>query len=477
MKINRIDGSLVAPVDARPVRGVAVDEPPGGSLPARLGAALSSPDPAGALRVLVEEIRSELQARLGAAATLPPARPDPLDADSAATTLLRYLRLAGRAGEPPLPAESVRDAVEAGVGRARAVLASLGRIPPSAQAAVDDVVARLRAATANPAPRPAAPPALQELPQALVREVAGTLADRIGMLPRPTTVAAAPRDLREALALMSGQLGDIAADSAVAVRASPRVVETALREGVQRAIASLAAPGRADPALSRLASDFTALALRLAANPGTLLPPAPREPAAVRGLVAGEFRQVLAEWTAEARAAPAPAPAPAPASSIARALGAMAMAAAEMLLRAPATEAAALRAILESSAERALARSLLQLPGGAAQAPLRAAAEELHAAFRALLAAADSAAVGRGLDVRGLVALLAQAGEALQADGHPPFRFDLPVGRAGLQGRRAARVGRQGSVEAIESSDPGDDPPEGESGPAGPPLWPKPPAG
>lgn len=473
MKISRIDGPLPAPTEVRAVRGLAVDEPAGATLAARLGAALSSPDPAGALRVLIEEIRSELQGRLGPAAPpLPQAHPEPLDADAAATVLLRYLRLAARGGGgDALPAESLREAVEAGVSRTRAVLASAARVPPSVQAAVDEVVARVRAATATLAPRPAAPPAIEELPRAMLREVAASLAERIGMLPRGPQATPAPAGPREALEGLARVFADIDADSVLAVRASPRVVEAAVREGLQRALASLPSPVRSDPAPARLASDLATLALRVAANPAAALP-APRDPATALGLVVAEFRQVLAEWSAEPRSPTAPTPAPV--ESVSRALGALAEASAEALLRAPPAEAVTLRAVLESAIERALARSVLQLP--AAGGPPRAAAEQAQAAFRALLAAVDSAAVGRGLDVRGFIGLLAQAGEALQADGHPPFRFDLPVTRPAGGRRRPAPGARRESIEAIESSEPDEGEAGGDGQSEGPPLWPRPPA-
>lgn len=475
MKINRVDPPLPALTEARAARGVAADEPGSAAIAARIGAALSSPDPAGALRVLIEEIRSELQARIGPSGTLPAARPEPLDADAAVAVLLRYLRTAARlsGGADDGPPAAIRQAVETGIGRAKALLAASARMPPVAVAVVEQVVARVRAAAEELAPRPPIAQAVEELPRAMVREVAATLSERIGMLPGRAQPARPAEGPQQALAQLARLFQEVAADSVLAVRASPRVVEMAVRDGMQRALAVLSPSARPDPALTRLAADMTALALRSAAGPAPASPPAGDLPSAL-GLVVAEFRAALGEWTAEPRPVPVP---PGTLRDVARALGALAAAAAEALQRVPPAQVVAMRAVLDSAAEAALGRSLLQVPPAVAEGPVRAALEQLHVAFRGLLAAADSAATGRGLDARGWLALLAQAGEAMEDGAPPPFRFDLPVAKPGGGRRRAARGGPGDAIDAIESSDPDAAGLDEEDGPAGPPLWPRPPAG
>jgi hypothetical protein len=474
MKISRVDQPLPPLTGIRPVRGVATEPAGTAPLPARVAAALASPDAAGALRVLVEEVRAELQARLGPSGSLPPARPEGLDADAAVAVLLRYLRAAARAagnGGNTQP-EVVRQAVDAGLARAQSLLAASSRLPPPVAAAVEQVVARVRSAAAALVPRPVSPPAAAELPRAVVREIASVLADRIGMLPAEARPARPPQGPREALLQLERLFRAVAEDSVLGVRASQRVVELAVHDGMQRALASLTGAARADPALTRLVADFKALALRYAAAPGAA-GPAPRSAPAARALMIAEFRQVLAESTPELRPATA-LPGPPPAGDTARALGSMAAVAAEALLRAPPAPVTALRAVVEAAAAAALGRSLLQLAPGETEGPARAALEQLHFAFRGLLAAADSAATGRGLDSRGWIGLLARAGETLQEGGAPPFRFDLPLAEAGGRRRRAVPRPGDDAVDAIESSDAEEHPGAAEGGEAsGPPLWPR----
>lgn len=471
MKIDRIDPLLPAPSAARPVRGAAAEPSASPPLTARIGAALASPEAAGALRVLVEEVRTELQALLGPSRPLPPARPEPLDADAAVAVLLRYLRTAARV--PPAAGvaepEQVRQAVDAGLTRAKALLAASARVPPSVIATVEQVAARVRAAEQALVPRPPVAPAAEALSRGIVREVVATLSERIGMLPAAATSARPPQGPQEALAQLTRLFQSVAEDSVLAVRASPRVVEFALRDATRRALEAQPREARPDPALQRLSADLLALALRRAAAPAAAWP-SPRAPAAAMGLMIAELRQALAEPGAEAPSAPPQV------RDAGRALGAMAAAAAAALGRLPQTQVVALRSVLETAADQALRRSLLQLEAGDGQAPARTTLEQLHAAFRGLLAAADSAATGRGLDARGWVGLLARAGETMLEGGAPPFRFDLPVGRSGAARRRLARGSDGESIEAIVSSDPAPEDDAGGDGPIGPPLWPRPPA-
>ncbi|MCU0976131.1 MAG: hypothetical protein MUC71_07430 [Steroidobacteraceae bacterium] len=477
MKITRIDPALPVLTEVRPARGVATEPAAASPLPARIGAALASPDAAGALRVLVEEVRTELQARLGPSAPLPPARPQPLDGDAAVAVLLRYLRAAARGmgGAGDAQPEAVRQAVETGLTRARALLAGSARLPPTAMGAVEQVIARVRAAAEALAPRPPAAPAAAQLPGAMVREISAALSERIGMLPAAAASARPPQGPREALVQLAQVFRAVAEDSVLGVRASQRVAEAAVSEGVQRALASLPSAARSDPTVMRLSTDLAALALRSAVAPGAVWP-APRTPAAAMALMVAEFRQALGEWTAELRPGPAASPPPAMRDA-ASAVGGMAAAAAEALAKVPPAQVIALRAVLESAAQAALGRSLLQLAPAETQGPARAVLEQLHVAFRGLLAAADSAATGRGLDSRGWVGLLARAGETMQHGGAPPFRFDLPVAKAGARQRRPAAGAAGEAIDAIESSDPeavtGWD--EDDRSP-GPPLWPRPPS-
>ncbi len=471
MKIDRIDPLLPAPTAARPVRGVATEPPAAPPLAARIGAALASPEAGGALRVLIEEVRTELQALLGPTRSLPPARPEPLDADAAVAVLLRYLRSAARSPEGaggPEP-EQVRQAVDTALTRARALLSASARAPAPVIATVEQVAARVQAAAQALVPRPPAAPAVEELSRAVLREVSAALSERVGMLPATAAPARPPQGPQEALAQLTRLLHAVAGDSVLAVRASPRVVDLALRDGTQRALAALTGAARPDTTLQWLAADLLALALRRAAAPGAAWP-APRAPAAAMGLMMAEFRQALAEPGTE------PSSAPPQVRDARRALGAMAAAAAEALGRLPQTQVVALRSVLETAAEQALGRSLLQLEAGEGQARARTALEQLHVAFRGLLAAADSAATGRGLDARGWVGLLARAGETMQEGGAPPFRFDLPLGRTGTGRRRLARGPDGESIEAIDSSDPAPDDEVGEDGPIGPSVWPRLPA-
>jgi hypothetical protein len=472
MKITRIEGALPGLTEARAGRGIGAGDPGAVALAARVGAALSAPDPAAALRILVEEIRGELNSRLGLTDALPGPRPGPLDPDAAMAVLLRYLRSAAKfsAVYGDRPSEAIRQAVDAGIERAQRLLGASTPPPAAVESAVEQVATRLRAAAATILPR-VPPAATEELPGAAVREIVATLSERIGMPPAGAAPARPPEGPREALAQLARFFRAVAEDSVLAVRASPRVLEMAVRDGVQRALATIPGTSRPDPALARLAADLTALALRAAAAPGAGPPPARDLPSAL-GLMVAEFRQSLAEWTAE----PRPAAPPVAVRDARSALAALATASAETLLKVSPAQVVALRAVLESAAEAALGRSLLQLDGPAADPPARGALEELRVSFRSLLAAADSAAIGRGLDSRGWVGLVARAGEALEQGGAPPFRFDLPVAKAG-PGRRRARVRAAGGpVESIESSDP-EEAGGGDEGPAGPALWPRPPAG
>lgn len=472
MKIDRIDPSVPAASATRAVRGVSAGEPGAAALAARIGAALSSPDPAAALRVLVEEIRTELQARLRPSPPLPAPPTRPQDEDAAVALLLRQMRAAARTSpaaalSPERIRQAVLEAVDAGLSRTRALVPAAAGASGPVPAALERVVARVRSAAAALAVSPPTPRAADELPRALVREVAAALSERIGMLPARVQ-APPPRDPREALARLSALFREVATDSVLAVRASDRVVELALRDGVQRALASLPPAARADPAAARLAGDLTTLALRSAAGAA---PPAPRDLPSALGLMVSEFRQVLGEWAPAAASAPT-SPAP-PVRDLTRALSALAAVSAEALAKAPPAQVVALRAVLESASETALGRSLLQLPASAEEATIRAALEQLHLSFRGLLAAADSAATGRGLDPVGWVGLIARAGDALREDGPLPFRFDLPTVSTGSARRRAGRGVRGESVDAIESSEP---PPEDalrDDVPPGPPLWPR----
>lgn len=465
MRITPVDTAVPALTEVRPGRPLVTHDP-GPALAARIGAALSAPDAAAALRVLVEEVRTELQARLGPGAASGTGRAGALDADATAALLLRWLR------GPAQAVASPATAFEEAAARARAILAGSARLPPGAAVAIDEVVTRVRAGLASLASRATPPTPAQQLAPAVAREVTAALAERVGLLPAAARPGPAPADAASSLQQLAQLFRAVAADSVVAVRASPRIAEAAVRDGVQRALASLPEGIRGDPAVRRLAADLTVLSLRAAGVvPGQSLPSPPADPPGMLRTLVDEFRLALAE-TLRQRAPPPTAESPRDAS---RALGAFAAAAGTALSRMPDAALAAQRPALEAALDVALARSLLQLPAGA-DAALRRVMEQLPAQFRALLAAAQAAAAGRGLEPAAALSLLVRAGEALQEGGSPPFRFDLPVPRGASARRRLPRGAPDESIEAIASSDPGPEDEAGDEGPAGPPLWPRPPA-